>query len=97
MWSLTGGLGTQSANFGVNQGSHIWAFGPSVYWPVLDFGALDALVNVADLQTHERLIAYRKTVIDAVQDADSAIADFTCRAAASEGPAACDGGKRARR
>jgi len=31
---------------------------------------------VADLQTHERLIAYRKTVIDAVQDADSAIADF---------------------
>ena len=73
---VTGGLGTQSANFGVNQGSHIWAFGPSVYWPVLDFGALDALVDVADLQTHERLIAYRKTVIDAVQDADSAISDF---------------------
>jgi NodT family efflux transporter outer membrane factor (OMF) lipoprotein len=76
---LTGGLGTQSANFGVNQGSHIWAFGPSVYWPLLDFGALDALVNVADLQTHERLITYRKTVIDAVQDADNAIADFTAQ------------------
>jgi NodT family efflux transporter outer membrane factor (OMF) lipoprotein len=74
--ALTGGLGTQSANFGVNQGSHIWAFGPSVYWPLLDFGALDALVNIADLQTHERLIAYRKTVIGAVQDADSAIANF---------------------
>ena len=74
--ALTGGLGTQSANFGVDQGSHIWAFGPSVYWPLLDFGALDALVNIADLQTHEQLTNYRKTVIDAVRDADSAIANF---------------------
>jgi NodT family efflux transporter outer membrane factor (OMF) lipoprotein len=72
---LTGGLGAQSASIGA-QGSHIWAFGPSVYWPLLDFGALDALVTVADLQAHERFIAYRKTVIDAVQDADTAIARF---------------------
>jgi NodT family efflux transporter outer membrane factor (OMF) lipoprotein len=73
--ALSGGLGTQSASIG-SLGSHIWAFGPSVYWPVLDFGALDALVSIADLQAHERLIAYRKTVIDAVQDADTAIAGF---------------------
>ncbi len=76
--ALTGGLGTQSANTGA-QGSHIWAFGPSVYWPLLDFGALDALVSVADLQAHERLIAYRKTIIAAVQDADSAIANFSAQ------------------
>jgi NodT family efflux transporter outer membrane factor (OMF) lipoprotein len=73
--TLTGGLGTQSATIGA-QGGHIWAFGPSVYWPVLDFGALDALVSIADLQAHELLIAYRKTVVDAVQDADTAIARF---------------------
>jgi len=73
--SLVGGLGTQSANIGAH-GSHIWAFGPAVYWPLLDFGALDALVSVADLQAHERLIAYRKSIIDAVQDADGAIANF---------------------
>jgi NodT family efflux transporter outer membrane factor (OMF) lipoprotein len=72
---LSGGLGTQSAGTGA-QGSHIWAFGPSVYWPLLDFGALDALVGIADLQAHERFVAYRKTVIDAVQDADTAIARF---------------------
>ncbi len=72
---LSAGLGIQSASIGA-QGSHIWAFGPSVYWPVLDFGALDALVSIADLQAHERLIAYRKTVVDAVQDADTAIANF---------------------
>jgi NodT family efflux transporter outer membrane factor (OMF) lipoprotein len=75
---LTGGIGTQSANIGA-QGGHIWAFGPTVYWPLLDFGALDALVSIADLQTHERLIVYRKTVIDAVQDADAAIAGFSAQ------------------
>ncbi len=73
--ALVGGLGTQSANIGAH-GSHIWAFGPAVYWPLLDFGALDALVSIADLQAHERLIAYRKSIIDAVQDADTAIANY---------------------
>ena len=72
---VSGGLGTQSAGTGA-QGSHIWAFGPSVYWPLLDFGALDALVGIADLQAHEQFVEYRKTVIDAVQDADTAIARF---------------------
>jgi NodT family efflux transporter outer membrane factor (OMF) lipoprotein len=73
---LSGGLGTQSATIGLGEGSHIWAFGPSVYWPLLDFGVLDAQVDVADLQTHAQLIAYRKTVIGAVREADTAIANF---------------------
>jgi outer membrane protein TolC len=73
---LTGALGAQSGTNTI-QGSHIWAFGPSVYWPLLDFGALDALVNVADLQAHEQLVTYRMTVINAVQDADEAIARYS--------------------
>jgi NodT family efflux transporter outer membrane factor (OMF) lipoprotein len=76
--SLTGGLGTQSDSLGA-QGSHIWAFGPAVYWPLLDFGALDAQVSIASLQAHGQLIAYKKAVIVAVQDADSAIADFSAQ------------------
>jgi len=72
---LTGALGAQSGTIGTH-GTHIWDFVPSVYWPLLDFGALDALVDIADLQAHEQLLAYKKTVIDAVQDADSAIARF---------------------
>lgn len=76
--SLAGGLGTQSDSIGT-QGSHIWAFGPSVYWPLLDFGALDARVGVADLEAQARLIAYKKTVIAAVQDADTAINDFSAQ------------------
>jgi NodT family efflux transporter outer membrane factor (OMF) lipoprotein len=75
---VLGALGTQSAT-NTAQGSHIWAFGPSVYWPLLDFGTLDALVSVADLKAHEQLINYRKTVIGAVQDADTAIADYAAQ------------------
>ena len=75
---VLGALGTQSATNSA-QGSHIWAFGPSVYWPLLDFGTLDALVSVADLKAHEQLINYRKTVIGAVQDADTAIADYAAQ------------------
>ena len=72
---LTGALGTQSGTIGAH-GAHLWDFVPSAYWPILDFGALDALVDIADLQAHEQLVAYKKTVIDAVQDADTAIASF---------------------
>jgi NodT family efflux transporter outer membrane factor (OMF) lipoprotein len=74
--AVTGGLGTQSATLG-GQGSHIWAFGPSLYWPLLDFGALDAQVSIADLQARGQLIAYKKTLVAAVRDADTAIASFS--------------------
>jgi len=76
--TLTGGLGTQSDSLGI-QGSHIWAFGPALYWPLLDFGALDAQVSIATLQAHGQLIAYKKALITAVQDADGAIADFAAQ------------------
>jgi NodT family efflux transporter outer membrane factor (OMF) lipoprotein len=75
---LTGGLGIQSSSVGMH-GSHIWDFGPTLYWPLLDFGALDALVSIADLQAHERLVSYRKTLIGAVMDADTAIASYAAQ------------------
>jgi outer membrane protein TolC len=58
--ALTAGVGTQSSRIGNVPGSHIWSVGPSVYWPLLDFGALDAMVSIADLQTHERLVSYKR-------------------------------------
>ena len=74
--ALTAGVGTQSSRIGNVPGSHIWSVGPSVYWPLLDFGSLDALVSVADLKTHEQLVSYQRTVFDAVRDADTAIGNF---------------------
>jgi NodT family efflux transporter outer membrane factor (OMF) lipoprotein len=74
--ALTAGVGAQSAKIGNAPSSHIWSVGPALYWPLLDFGALDALVSVADLQTHVRLVTYKRTVFDAVRDADTAIGNF---------------------
>jgi NodT family efflux transporter outer membrane factor (OMF) lipoprotein len=50
----------------------IGSLGPSVYWPLLDFGALDAKIEVADLKTHELLVAYKKSILTAVQQVDDA-------------------------
>ena len=77
--ALNGALGTQSADIGAKGNMHIWAFGPAVYWPLLDFGALDAQVSIANLEAHERLIAYRKIVVSAVQESDTAISNFSAQ------------------
>ena len=54
----------------------IGAAGPSVYWPLLDFGTLDAIVDIADLQAHELLINYKQVILTAVQQVDDAIASY---------------------
>jgi NodT family efflux transporter outer membrane factor (OMF) lipoprotein len=54
----------------------IGAAGPSVYWPMLDFGTLDAVANIAELQAHELLVNYRQTILTAVQQVDDAVAIY---------------------
>jgi len=50
--------------------------GPSVYWPMLDFGTLDAIANIAELQAHELLVNYKQTILIAVQQVDDAVAIY---------------------
>ena len=40
---------------------------------MLDFGTLDAKVDIADLQAHEFLIRYKQSILAAVQQVDDAI------------------------
>ncbi|HET6839586.1 MAG TPA: efflux transporter outer membrane subunit [Bradyrhizobium sp.] len=54
----------------------IGSIGPSLYWPLLDFGALDAQIEIADLQTHEALVAYKKAILTAVRQVDDAVASY---------------------
>jgi NodT family efflux transporter outer membrane factor (OMF) lipoprotein len=54
----------------------IGAAGPSVYWPMLDFGTLDAIANIAELQAHELLVNYKQTILTAVQQVDDAVAIY---------------------
>ncbi len=54
----------------------IWSAGPGAYWPLLDFGRLDALIDIQELQAHEFLVAYKKSIIGAVAEVDDAIKEF---------------------
>ncbi|HYM31707.1 MAG TPA: TolC family protein, partial [Candidatus Cybelea sp.] len=80
--SLTGGLGFQGQGLGKTPVTNkfIWSAGPSAYWPFLDFGTLDALVDLEDLRTHELLLNYKQTVLGAVEDVDTAIDAYAAQA-----------------
>lgn len=54
----------------------IGAAGPSVYWPVLDFGTLDAIADIAELRAHEDLAGYKQTILTAVQQVDDAVTSY---------------------
>jgi NodT family efflux transporter outer membrane factor (OMF) lipoprotein len=76
--SLTAGAGYQGQGLGVNPNiaNFISSFGPSASWPLLDFGTLDALVEIADLRSRELLISYKRTVLNAVGEVDSSISTY---------------------
>jgi NodT family efflux transporter outer membrane factor (OMF) lipoprotein len=77
--ALTAGFGAQG---GTRQGTAtpingpIWSFGPGAYWPLLDFGRLDALINIQEMRAHEALVRYKKTIIAAVEEVDQAIKQY---------------------
>jgi NodT family efflux transporter outer membrane factor (OMF) lipoprotein len=54
----------------------IGGIGPSLYWPVLDFGTLDARIEVADYRAREALLQYKANVLGAVQEVDQAISGY---------------------
>jgi len=76
--SLGAGLGVQSEGLGYQPAGRqrIWSAGYTAVLPLLDFGTLDAIVAVADLQTHEKLVNYKRTVQAAVAEVDTAMISY---------------------
>jgi NodT family efflux transporter outer membrane factor (OMF) lipoprotein len=70
---VTAAIGYQRQGLGSSPvlGKHIWSAGAGAVWPLLDFGALDAQVQIADLRTRALLVSYRRTIQDAVRDVDT--------------------------
>lgn len=77
--AITGAYGFQGQGLGRTpvENKMIWSLGPQAYWPLLDFGTLDAVVQVQDLRTQELLYNYRRTVLQAVEEVDNAISNYT--------------------
>jgi NodT family efflux transporter outer membrane factor (OMF) lipoprotein len=57
----------------------IGAIGPSVSWSILDFGTLDAMVDVADLRARGFLLTYKQTIIRAVEQVDTTVAHYAAQ------------------
>jgi NodT family efflux transporter outer membrane factor (OMF) lipoprotein len=77
--ALTAGFGAQGGSKGGTATpihGPIWSFGPGAYWPLLDFGRLDALIDIEELRTHEALVQYKKTIVAAVEEVDQAIKQY---------------------
>jgi NodT family efflux transporter outer membrane factor (OMF) lipoprotein len=75
---LTGGAGWQGQGLGRTpvRWDDIWSVGPAVRWALFDFGTIDAAINVENFHTRELLWNYRKSVITAVQEVDSALQNY---------------------
>jgi NodT family efflux transporter outer membrane factor (OMF) lipoprotein len=73
--SLSAAIGTQAQGWGTVPAlrKHIWSFGPGAVWPLLDFGALDAQVDIAGVAAHASLVNYRKTILNAVLEVDTSL------------------------
>ena len=81
--SLVAAIGAQAQGWGTSPaiGKHIWSFGPGAAWPLLDFGALDAQVDIAHLEAHAKLVAYRSTILNAVREVDTSIQSYSAQQA----------------
>jgi NodT family efflux transporter outer membrane factor (OMF) lipoprotein len=75
---LNAGIGTEGVGQTLHPDHHqsIWSAGYVAYFPLLDFGVLDAVAEVADLHARETLALYRRTVLHAVQEVDAAISAY---------------------
>jgi NodT family efflux transporter outer membrane factor (OMF) lipoprotein len=60
-------------------GAHIYSYGAAAAWPLLDFGQLDAQVEIADLQTRALLVNYKKTIQGAVREVDTNIGRYAAQ------------------
>jgi outer membrane protein TolC len=73
--TVSGAIGSQGQGWGTTPAvaKHIWSFGAGAVWPLLDFGALDAAVEVADYAAQASLASYRRTILTAVEQVDSSL------------------------
>jgi NodT family efflux transporter outer membrane factor (OMF) lipoprotein len=77
--ALTASIGFEHQGWGATPQSisqHIWSVGPGAAWPLLDFGALDAQLQVADLKTRAQLTDYKKVIEAAVQQVDTVLSAY---------------------
>jgi NodT family efflux transporter outer membrane factor (OMF) lipoprotein len=79
--AVTGAFGFQGQGLGQTPVAEksIWSLGPTAYWPLLDFGTLDSIVELRDFRTRELLYNYRRSILMAVEEVDNAISNYNAQ------------------
>ena len=74
-FTLVGDAGWESIHPGQfgQQASRYWNFGPQIYLPILNGGQVQAEIRQAEAARDAALASYRKTVLNALADAESAM------------------------
>ena len=78
-FSLTGSFGFSSndlTKLGNLAHSKFWSFGPSVTWPIFAGGRIWWNVKVQDALAEQALLTYKKTVLTALQDVETALVAY---------------------
>jgi len=77
-FSLTGSFGFQSDEAGdwISKKSSDWSIGPSVFWPVIDFGRIRANIDFQKAADREALLNYESTVLSALEDVESSLVSY---------------------
>lgn len=70
------GLASFTASNFFDPHSGIWAVGPSLTWPIFHGGRIRATIEVRNLQAQQALLAYRKTILTALEDVENALAAY---------------------
>jgi NodT family efflux transporter outer membrane factor (OMF) lipoprotein len=75
-FGVQGGMSSATKSASAPSSGPIWSAGPGGYWPLLDFGRLDALVDIQELAAHESLVNYKRTILLAVEEVTDAIKQY---------------------
>jgi outer membrane protein TolC len=76
--SLLGSIGTQSISLGnvFAAGSNYWAAGPSIRFPLFNFGRLRSLVKAEEARQQQALVGFEKSVLTALEDVENSIVQY---------------------
>lgn len=77
-FSLTGSLGRQSDRFKDlgNSDSQFWTVGPSISWPILDWGRIRSNIAVENARQEQSLANYESAVLVALEDVENALVAY---------------------
>ena len=77
-FELTGQLGIDSSNINnlIEWNSRYFALNPGVSWPIFDAGRIRSNINVQKELTRQAAVNYQKTVLQALDEVEDALASY---------------------